>query len=241
MRHRRTRNGCLTCRSRRKKCDEVKPRCAGCRRNQLPCTWPSAGSCSQNDIVTNSGNGHSSLVPVPSIPPPVSNVHRGADTESPPRACMLTPQSVNLLSHFIVNTAHHFAMGPMHQNPFVSILVPLASADDLLMHALLTVSGAYLSSSNPDLAICEDITRATSLHYSRLIAGLRSELWGLRDDDLEKRERLLRLLLILCHYEVSHPGRNLCVLRLISTQEYMSKLTFLYTQGSVWGRFRRHI
>ncbi len=36
----RVRTGCLTCRARKKKCDESKPICAGCRRNKLTCQWP---------------------------------------------------------------------------------------------------------------------------------------------------------------------------------------------------------
>lgn len=36
----RSRNGCLCCRRRRKKCDEQKPRCIACQRNKLSCTWP---------------------------------------------------------------------------------------------------------------------------------------------------------------------------------------------------------
>ncbi|AET38382.1 Zn(II)2Cys6 transcription factor Ecym_2672 [Eremothecium cymbalariae DBVPG len=35
----RSRNGCLTCRARRKKCDETKPKCIGCQRNLLLCRW----------------------------------------------------------------------------------------------------------------------------------------------------------------------------------------------------------
>lgn len=37
---RRTITGCLTCRRRKKKCDEVKPVCTGCERNFLQCEWP---------------------------------------------------------------------------------------------------------------------------------------------------------------------------------------------------------
>ncbi|KAH7140696.1 fungal-specific transcription factor domain-containing protein [Dactylonectria macrodidyma] len=36
----RTRTGCLTCRRRKKKCDEQKPACGGCKRNSLDCNWP---------------------------------------------------------------------------------------------------------------------------------------------------------------------------------------------------------
>lgn len=37
---RRTTTGCLTCRKRKKKCDEVKPSCTGCQNNFLECQWP---------------------------------------------------------------------------------------------------------------------------------------------------------------------------------------------------------
>jgi uncharacterized membrane protein len=36
----RVRTGCLTCRRRKKKCDEEHPICGGCRRNDLGCQWP---------------------------------------------------------------------------------------------------------------------------------------------------------------------------------------------------------
>ena len=36
--------GCLTCRKRRKKCNERRPRCADCSRHSLNCTWPDQGS-----------------------------------------------------------------------------------------------------------------------------------------------------------------------------------------------------
>lgn len=36
----RVRTGCLTCRRRKKKCDEARPICRGCERNDLDCSWP---------------------------------------------------------------------------------------------------------------------------------------------------------------------------------------------------------
>lgn len=36
----RSKKGCLTCRRRRKKCDEQKPICVACQRNRLECSWP---------------------------------------------------------------------------------------------------------------------------------------------------------------------------------------------------------
>lgn len=36
----RVKTGCLTCRRRKKKCDEIRPLCTGCSRNKLSCLWP---------------------------------------------------------------------------------------------------------------------------------------------------------------------------------------------------------
>ncbi|KAK0390047.1 hypothetical protein NLU13_3620 [Sarocladium strictum] len=40
----RSKTGCLTCRQRKKKCNEEKPICSGCRRNCLQCYWPTTES-----------------------------------------------------------------------------------------------------------------------------------------------------------------------------------------------------
>jgi hypothetical protein len=39
----RAKTGCLRCRTRRKKCDEVKPVCGDCTRLRFACIWPAAG------------------------------------------------------------------------------------------------------------------------------------------------------------------------------------------------------
>ncbi|KAF4986427.1 hypothetical protein FDECE_15960 [Fusarium decemcellulare] len=38
----RVKTGCFTCRGRKKKCDEIKPICTGCKRNKLSCRWPTS-------------------------------------------------------------------------------------------------------------------------------------------------------------------------------------------------------
>ncbi|KAH7175844.1 fungal-specific transcription factor domain-containing protein [Dactylonectria macrodidyma] len=44
----RSRTGCFTCRRRKKKCNEEKPICSGCKRNKLECHWPAESSNSSN-------------------------------------------------------------------------------------------------------------------------------------------------------------------------------------------------
>lgn len=45
----RSRTGCFTCRRRKKKCNEEKPVCSGCKRNKLDCNWPPDVSASSNN------------------------------------------------------------------------------------------------------------------------------------------------------------------------------------------------
>ncbi|KAF2163488.1 hypothetical protein M409DRAFT_68426 [Zasmidium cellare ATCC 36951] len=59
----RVRTGCLTCRRRKKKCNEDKPTCNGCRRNRLCCEWASTENGRQKrnssgrDAVADNDNG----------------------------------------------------------------------------------------------------------------------------------------------------------------------------------------
>nr|RBQ91658.1 hypothetical protein FVER53263_02340 [Fusarium verticillioides] len=81
----RSRTGCFTCRKRKKKCDESKPICSGCKRNKLDCVWPEpqpakgpsrssfgAASTSSQQSVASLRQGHDAdSVNDPVIPDPV--------------------------------------------------------------------------------------------------------------------------------------------------------------------------
>ncbi|KAH7022175.1 hypothetical protein EDB80DRAFT_805846 [Ilyonectria destructans] len=49
----RVKTGCFTCRGRKKKCDEVKPLCSGCKRNKLNCRWPTSAQCTRRPHIPN--------------------------------------------------------------------------------------------------------------------------------------------------------------------------------------------
>ncbi|VUC21061.1 unnamed protein product [Clonostachys rosea] len=206
-RHSRTRTGCLTCRSRKKKCDEARPRCAGCRRNMLDCTWP--------NYVAWDGRGQTdTMQPLPDVyqPDNQKSMDHQAQAEVSPslgrnpsiytgdnRACALTPHSVLLLGHFARETVSFFAMTPLQNNPLLTLLMPLGYMDDLLMHSLLALGGAHLTHKNPTNMALADTTR---LHYAKLLGGLRGEIAHLNDNDMQCKERLLCVLVITCLYEI---------------------------------------
>ena len=58
----RSRTGCFTCRRRKKKCNEEKPLCSGCRRNHLECTWPTENNTT---LQTRGKNASSTAVSKP--------------------------------------------------------------------------------------------------------------------------------------------------------------------------------
>ncbi|OGM45409.1 hypothetical protein ABOM_005549 [Aspergillus bombycis] len=78
----RTKSGCGECRRRRKKCDEKRPRCGGCTRNDFECRWPPETqtvdrrrySLASGTTTTTSSAGDEALTGRPgrSLPPPVS-------------------------------------------------------------------------------------------------------------------------------------------------------------------------
>lgn len=51
----RVRTGCWTCRRRKKKCDEARPKCGGCTRNKLSCSWPRRVPNRQTGETSNEG------------------------------------------------------------------------------------------------------------------------------------------------------------------------------------------
>ncbi|KNB10777.1 hypothetical protein FOXG_20402 [Fusarium oxysporum f. sp. lycopersici 4287] len=60
----RVKTGCFTCRNRKKKCDETRPVCSGCRRNKIQCRWPSPQLPLQSPPIANDS---------PSLEPPAQS------------------------------------------------------------------------------------------------------------------------------------------------------------------------
>lgn len=74
----RSRSGCFTCRRRKKKCDEAKPLCSGCRRNRLDCRWPVQSGSSSPSSAQDSP-------PRPAAPWPDGDDGRGSPADAPHR------------------------------------------------------------------------------------------------------------------------------------------------------------
>lgn len=191
--------GCLTCRQRKKKCNERKPTCVGCARNSLQCVWPT------ND---------SRRKPRRSIPRAASQYHK-ADPDhydpsvqwsiftssfvSPTKASTLTETSSLLFTHYINKTASVLSTSSTDSNnPLVTFLVPLCCNDDLLMHALLAISGAHMKCSNSGI----EVYLATYRHYSIVLRTIRDCISCHTTLDVPQTLRMLLALVMLSLFEV---------------------------------------
>lgn len=189
----RTKSGCLGCRTRRTKCDELKPICGGCVRNHLLCSWPGKAetirsSCSARAKGPTLARQISSSHPLRSSSPEYALSHwprlQGRPTEQ------------RLLHHYIERSVKRLVVKNDMKNPFLVYVLPLAQQNEGFLHAVFAISASHLSYDDPR-------SHETALtHYG---VALRSAKYlvtefgnGLRTDPLE----IIILLLILSNYEV---------------------------------------
>lgn len=94
----RTKTGCLSCRKRRKKCDDLRPRCTPCQRLKLTCEWESseANSATQNRPRPDSGltDQPSDHVAAPESTDPSCSMQRIADHDGIDRRRTQTPSGI---------------------------------------------------------------------------------------------------------------------------------------------------
>ncbi|KAK3681177.1 hypothetical protein LTR37_020959 [Vermiconidia calcicola] len=154
--HARSKTGCGTCRRRKKKCDEAKPTCLNCEKNNVVCDgyepkqqWRSGR---QRALTVRS-----------SVPADLPMLVEGVDgTVDQMFFGYFTCQVGKVLSL----TDHH--------NPFLEIIVPMAMAHTGLMHSLLYLSGSCLI-ANED-APQYDWRQRSEHHSSKAIGLLQQDL-----------------------------------------------------------------
>lgn len=137
-----SRNGCLTCRMRKKKCDEIRPLCTNCAGKGLECKWP-AGRKSSERIATicrgespaettslsppagYSGEVEGNRAAYCSLDSSVSGITWNPTLSSfmaPDRACSTSPVSMRFLEHYLSRTGVMLAMVPPSKSPFITSL-----------------------------------------------------------------------------------------------------------------------
>lgn len=129
--HARSKTGCGTCRRRKKKCDETRPSCTNCEKNNVVCDgyepkqqWRSG---KQRALTIRS-----------SVPAELPMLVDGIDGTI----------DQMFFHHFTAQVGKVLSLTD-HQNPFLEIIVPMAMGHTGLMHSLLYLSGSCLMANEP--------------------------------------------------------------------------------------------
>jgi hypothetical protein len=133
--HIRSETGCATCRRRKKRCDERKPGCLACEKNNVVCEgydpkqqWRGG---KERTVAIQANN---------QIPPSLPLLVNGVDGEV----------DQLFFQHFICNISKVLSVND-YQNPFLEHIVPMSMSHTGLMHSLLSLSGSCLVAKSPNI------------------------------------------------------------------------------------------
>ncbi|KAK4159047.1 C6 zinc finger domain protein [Cladorrhinum sp. PSN259] len=197
--------GCFTCRKRKKKCDERKPICLACDRNSLICIYPTPPQepDPHGDI---KAQPPPALTPLSSLSSSSQSLPTGLTrlSQQPPLEIPLLlqkrPGSKFLYDHYLRRTANSISVLPTSSNPFVNILVPIATEFEPALHALLALSGIHYG-AEPRHATAA-WTTATHEHCVLGLRALKFELTKFAAGKANSALGMLVTILVFCLIEI---------------------------------------
>ncbi|KFH48233.1 Transcriptional regulatory protein-like protein [Hapsidospora chrysogenum ATCC 11550] len=132
----RSKTGCITCRKRKKKCDEAKPRCMNCEKNAVVCEgyhekqiWRSGKEKAEEDRLRRES------LPDITLPPLFHGVE--------------TIEDQIFWKHYINNFSNVLTVEGEAKNAFKDIILHLANQHQGLMHSILSVSSKHIDFDTP--------------------------------------------------------------------------------------------
>ncbi|KAL4872521.1 fungal-specific transcription factor domain-containing protein [Aspergillus spectabilis] len=156
-----SKTGCLTCRQRKKKCDEHQPTCAACLRNHLECRWPAPDA-----VVTTRRPRRRRVLSGRALPAELSAM-----------VTVFALPSPDLVQRLL----HHFSQhGPMwltsrtgrNRTAILFHLFPEAMENPLILNCVLMIAAEDLLKYDSSMKL----QAAAVEYYGQAVAGLRSSL-----------------------------------------------------------------
>ncbi|KAH7128328.1 hypothetical protein B0J11DRAFT_268343 [Dendryphion nanum] len=191
--HKKSRNGCLPCKLRHVKCDEVKPACVNCDKYGSKCEYPlpkkristeqSASTPSSVDGFNNSSEFHGSQIPFSTLPEQALNMSH-----------------LRLLHHFTTVTARTLVADPGAEEVYHSYMIHVALEFPFLMQAVLALASLHLSRLNSTLN--EHYMRLAETHHNAALTQFRNEV---QDIDETNFQAVLCFAALLFPYSCAFP------------------------------------
>ncbi|PLB55816.1 RTA1-domain-containing protein [Aspergillus steynii IBT 23096] len=174
--HRKSRNGCYTCKARRVKCDELKPTCGACSFREAPCVYPRATSPVRPklrarrdpDAILRAGSStgdsrksveSSQDAPSESVSPRPLDFLAGlsvAPTSGGPRENLpLNMVDLRLLSHFVTNTTKRMSLNPSKRRVWETVFPEYANV--IFAHHQIGLGGFRKALSSLSTSNCGEI------------------------------------------------------------------------------------
>jgi hypothetical protein len=132
----RSKTGCITCRKRKKKCDEAKPRCMNCEKNAVVCEgyhekqiWKSGKEKAEEERLRQKS------LPVITMQP----IFHGVETV----------EDKVFWKHYITHLSNILTVEGEAKNAFKDIILHLANQHQGLMHSILAVSSKHIDWDTP--------------------------------------------------------------------------------------------
>lgn len=230
-RYSRTKNGCQPCRLRRKKCDEEKPKCGGCKRNHLMCGWPGPQDVTMKKPEKSSRNSRLSSHVIVAPDSPTSPY----ELEIPSESLSVTRKSPSYRSQdpAVINFVRTYH--PIFKQPPPSVFGALSHSTSRVLfeyyyHKTASHVSAHPHDFNPfikhlmPLAVSHDlilqsllawsgshlsiisieVKATTCMHYAQAIQGIKHGLTKYATGQEDMIMELLISTLMLCFIEVCH-------------------------------------
>ncbi|KAI1082162.1 fungal-specific transcription factor domain-containing protein [Whalleya microplaca] len=161
----RSKTGCITCRKRKKKCDEAKPRCLNCEKNAVVCEgyhektiWKSGREKAEEERQKRHSLPHITLQPI----------FQGVET----------PEDMVFLNHYISHLSGVLTVEGQHKNAFKDMLLHMAVEHRGLMHSILSLASRHIDydtpygikilTSNPKISLTSLLNRSQFHHNAAM-------------------------------------------------------------------------
>ncbi|KAB8267834.1 hypothetical protein BDV30DRAFT_243949 [Aspergillus minisclerotigenes] len=198
-RHHKSRLGCFSCKSRRVKCDEVRPVCGSCSSREEPCVFPDPSATSLKPISSSWERRTGPHSRSGGSPRPIPSYLEGWEEPTSRRSAVSASQAhVDLcmndllsMQFFHLHTAQAMSVHPKRSMIWQRVIPHLAGKHRYLMHLLIALGGIHSiihrlkqSPGEDDGSGTVDL-RSIMNHYQRGLQDFRQEVAMLSDANAE--------------------------------------------------------
>ncbi|KAF7948178.1 uncharacterized protein EAE97_003589 [Botrytis byssoidea] len=208
--HKKSRAGCQTCKTKKIKCDEAKPKCSFCEIRKLPCQYIQKAAKVNDTISPTEHEQTTSLVKSSTHGRPVQSAEPSWDPRSTPfpplrtASGVLSVMDLRMVHHYSTYTGPIVALGPAACHVMKVVVPSLAFDNPFLLNGMLglaSLHNQYLLPQN------EDHKRQTALYRGKVFRDYRAALATVTKDS-KNYEAVLVMALLLVVLASGDRGEN---------------------------------